>query len=171
MIEKLELWLNIVHYCFYKVDYKIHLLSNKLNPFLLIGKIPAVKRKFEKQGTSQLEVVNKVWSDKRYGFGIMLSGGFLFAVISVLLWGLVSSLLGFLEIYFLVEPVYVIVYALISYLICHLLVFRQDKYIKYFKKLDKRSRKEKWKYALFSLLFVIGSVALWIYSFRFLPEF
>lgn len=42
---------------------------------MLLGKIPAVKRKFEEQGTSQEEVVNKVWGDKRYGFGIMISGG------------------------------------------------------------------------------------------------
>ena len=95
MIGKLELWLNIVHYCFNKLDYKLHLLSNKLNPFLLIGKIPAVKRKFEEQGTSQIEVVNKVWGDKRYGFSIMLSGGFLFAVHAVLLCGRASTLLGF----------------------------------------------------------------------------
>lgn len=74
-MEKIELWLNIMHYCLYKVNYKLHLLSNKLNPFLLLGKIPAVKRKFEEQGTSQEEVVNKIWGDKRYGFGIMISGG------------------------------------------------------------------------------------------------
>ncbi len=49
MIGKIELWLNIVHYCIYKVDYRLHMLSNKLNPFLLLGKIPAVKKKYEEQ--------------------------------------------------------------------------------------------------------------------------
>lgn len=169
MIEKLELWLNIVHYCIYKVDYKFHMFSNKLNPFVLLGRIPRIKRNLEEQGTTLVDVTNKVWTDKRYGFGVMISGGAIVVSVTFLFWGLLSTLLGILEIYFLVEPIYVIAYALISYLICHLLVFRKDKYIKYFRKLDKKSRSEKWRYALFTLLFIVGSVALWLYSFRFLP--
>jgi len=170
MIEKIEIWLNIVHYCIYKADYKLHMLSNKINPFVLIGKIPAVKKKFEEQGTTHLDVANKVWTDKRFGFGIMISGGGIVIILSFLIWGLSSTFLGILEVYFLVKPIYVLAYGLVSFLICHLLVFRQDKYIKYFKKLDKRSKFEKWKYALISFFFVIGSVALWLYSFRFFPK-
>ncbi|WP_158860700.1 hypothetical protein [Lunatibacter salilacus] len=73
--EKIELWLNIVHYCIYRAENRRYTFFNKLNPFLLLGKIPAVKRKFEEQGTSHKEVVNKIWMDRRYGFGIMISGG------------------------------------------------------------------------------------------------
>lgn len=170
MIEKIEIWLNIVHYCIYRADYKLHMLSNKINPFILIGKIPAVKRKFEEQGTTHLDVANKVWTDKRFGFGIMISGGAIVIFMTFLLWGLVSTLLGYLDIYFFVRPIYVFIYAILSYALCHFTVFKGDKYIKYFKKLEKRSRKEKWKYALLSLLFVIGSIALWLYSFQFLPK-
>jgi hypothetical protein len=75
MIKKLELWLNIVHYCFYKAEYRRYYWSNKLNPFMLLGKIPAVRRKFEELGTTHKDTVNKVWNDKRFGFGIMISGG------------------------------------------------------------------------------------------------
>ncbi|MEQ9405826.1 MAG: hypothetical protein RIM99_19700 [Cyclobacteriaceae bacterium] len=136
---------------------------------MLLGKIPAVKRKFEEQGTSHSEVVNKVWNDKRLGFGIMVSGGVLAGIMTFLLWGLVSTFLGFLNVYFLVKPTYVFAYAILSFVLCYYTVFKGDKYVKYFKKLDKRSRSEKWRYALFTLLFVVGSVALWLYSFRFLP--
>lgn len=170
MIEKLELWLNVVHYCIYKADHKLHMFSNKLSPFVLLGKIPRIKRNLEKQGTTLVDVTNKVWTDKRFGFGIMISGGAIVVCVTFLIWGVLSAFLGFLKIYFLVEPMYVFAYALMSYLICHLLVFRQDKYIEYFKKLDKSSRSEKWKYALSSLLFVVGSVSLWLYSFRFLSK-
>ena len=75
MNKKIEIFLNIIHYCMYKVDYKRHLLFNKLNPFVFIGRIPSVKRKFKEQGTTHLEVVNKIWGDKRFGFSILISGG------------------------------------------------------------------------------------------------
>lgn len=167
--EKIELWLNIVHYCIYKADYKLHLLSNKLNPFLLLGKIPAVKRKLGEQGTSLKEVGDKVWTDKRFGFGIMISGGGMVLVLFLLIWGVLSSLLGLLKIYFLVKPVYIFVYALISFLACHFLIFHQDRYIEYFKLFDKKTKREKRKYGLLSLAFIAGAFALWIYSFRFTP--
>ena len=166
----MEFWLNIVHYCFYKLDYKLHLLSNKLNPFLLIGKIPAVKRKFEEQGTSQVEVVNKVWGDKRYGFGIMLSGGALAIIIFLVILSaslIVNSLLNY--------PVKLswLPFALcmaLAYGFCYLMVFQKDKYIKYFKKFDKWTKQEKWKYSLVSMAFIVVVIALFIYSFRFIPK-
>ena len=40
----MELFINIIHYCIYKADYKMYLLSNKLNSFVLIG-IPAINYK------------------------------------------------------------------------------------------------------------------------------
>ena len=97
---------------------------NKLNPFLLIGKIPAVKRKFEEQGTSQVEVVNKVWGDKRYGFGIMLSGGALAIIIFLVILSaslIVKSLLNY--------PVKLswLPFALcmaLAYGVCHFMVFQ-----------------------------------------------
>lgn len=170
MIKRIELWLNIVHYCYYKLDYRLHLLSNKLNPFLLIGKIPAVKRKFEEQGTSQEEVVNKVWGDKRYGFSIMISGGAL--VISVFLVILSVSLMinSLMEYPVSLSWQPFAICMGIAYALCHFLVFQKDKYIRYFKKFDKWTKQEKRKYALLSFLFVVGAAALWIYSFRFIPK-
>ncbi|ELR68095.1 hypothetical protein C900_01155 [Fulvivirga imtechensis AK7] len=146
------------------------MFSNKINPFVLIGKLPAVKRKFEEQGTTLLDTTNKIWTDKRFGFGIMISGGAIVGFIMFFLWGLISTFLGYLGVYFFVKPIYVFIYVILSYTLCHFTVFKGEKYIKYFKKLDKRSKSEKWKYALLSLLFVVGSVALWLYSFRFLPK-
>lgn len=170
MTEKIELWLNIVHYCIYKVDYKLHLLSNKLNPFLLLGKIPALKRKFEEQGTTQEEVVNKVWSNRRYGFGVMVSGGGLAIILFFIVWTIFLLLNSLLKhpINFSWPPFAVCM--AIAYAICHLLVFRKDRYIKYFKKFDKWTRQEKWKYGILSFAFIVGVVVLWLYSFRFLPR-
>lgn len=169
MIDRLELWLNIVHYCIYRVDYRLHLLSNKLNPFLLLGKIPVVRRKLEEQGTTQEEVGNKVWGNRRYGFGIMISGGGVVISLSFLIWGLVTIIASLFGIYFYIKLTHVIVYGVLSYLISHLTVFQKDKYVRYFKKFDKWTRHEKWKYGLSSFAFIVGAIVLWLYSFRFLP--
>ncbi|GAA5030058.1 hypothetical protein GCM10011506_18860 [Marivirga lumbricoides] len=146
------------------------MFSNKVNPLVLLGKIPAVKRKFEEQGTTLLDTTNKIWADKRFGFGIMISGSGLVISLAFLLWGLVTVSASFFNIYFYIQLFHVVAYGAIAYLICHLLVFKNNKYIKYFKKLDKRPKEKKWKYAIFSILFVIGCVALWLFSFQFLPN-
>jgi hypothetical protein len=166
----MELFLNIIHYCMYKADYKMHLFSNKINPFVLLGKIPAVRKKFEEQGTSLLGVTNKIWGDKRYGFSIMISGSAIVICLTFLIWGIVSSISSLFDLYFYIKPLHVVLYAINSYLTCHLTVFKGDKYLKYFKRFSKWSIKEKWLYSLLSFAFVIGSISLWIYSFRFLPK-
>lgn len=166
----MELFFNIIHYCLYKSDSKRHLLSNKLNPFVLIGKIPAVKKKFEEQGTSLLGVTNKVWGDKRYGFSIMISGGALVASSSFLIWGITTITASLFDFYFFVTPVHVIVYGLASFTICHFTVFKGDKYLSYFKRFEKWSEAEKLKYGLPTFAFVVGSIIFWLFSFRFLPK-
>ena len=167
---KIELWLNIIHYCIYKVDYKIHMFSNKLNPFVLLGRIPRIKRNLEEQRTTLVDVTNKVWTDRRFGFGIMVSGGGLLIIAFLVVWAvflLLNSLLS--------DPINFswLPFATcmgLAYLICHITVFQKDKYIKYFKKFDKWTKQEKWKYSLGSLAFVVIVIVLFIYSFRFIPK-
>ena len=161
MINKIELWLNILHYCLYIASQKLHRVSNKLNPFVLLGRIPALKRKFEEQGTTHLDVINKVWGDKRYGFSIMISGGAITVILTFLLWALVTIIASLFDIYFIVKPLHLIAYGVSSYLICHYTVFYQDKYIGYFRMFDKWKKQEKSKYALVSFIFTTVSIALW----------
>jgi hypothetical protein len=145
------------------------MLSNKLNPFLLFGKIPAVKKKFEEQGTTHLDVVNKVWTDKRYGFGIMISGGGLAIIVFFIIWSIFLVLNSLLinPLKFSWQP-FAICMGL-AYIICHYTVFQSDKYIRYFKQFEKWSSREKWKNGLLSLSFFVGTITLFIYSFRLLP--
>ncbi len=169
-MKKIEHFLNIIHYCIYRLDYRLHMLSNKLNPFLLLGKIPAVGRKFEEQGTTHLDVVNKIWTDKRYGFSVMISGGGLVIIIFFTVFSFYLTIS-----YILNNPLniswrgpFVFCMAL-AYIICHYTVFQKDKYIRYFRQFDKWSKQEKWQYGLSSFAFIVGSIILWVYSFRFLP--
>lgn len=169
MGEKIEFWLNVFHYYIYKVDYKLHLLFNKINPGFLLGKIPAVKKKFEEQGTTHLEVVNKIWTNKRFGFGIMISGGGIVIIIFFIIWAifLILNSLLITPVNFSWQP-FVICMGL-AYLICHFAVFQKDKFILYFKRFEKWPKQEKWKHGLLSFSFIVGAIALFIYSFRYLP--
>lgn len=169
MVEKIELCLNIVHYSIYKVDYRLHMLANNLNPFLLMGKLPVVKKKFEEQGTSLKAIGDKVWTDKRYGFGVLVSGGGLTIFVFFLLWTVFLIGNGLVNYPFSFSWKPFVVCLILAYSICHFLVFQKDKYISYFKQFDKQPIKKKRKYLTFSLAFVVGSISLFIYSFRFLP--
>jgi hypothetical protein len=145
------------------------MLSNKVNPFLLLGKIPAVKKKFEEQGTTLLDTGNMLWTDKRFGFGITYSGGGLAIMVSLIIW---SIFLFFNSI--LINPIKTVkepflICTALAYIICHYTVFKNDKYIPYFKQFEKWSKQEKLKYGLLSFSFIVGTITLFIYSFRFLP--
>jgi hypothetical protein len=107
----------------YKADSKRHLLSNKLNPFVLIGKIPAVKKKLEEQGTSLLGVTKKIWGDRRYGFSIMISGGGLVIAVFLIILAVFDIFNGVLPIPIKSSGLPFLFCILIAYRICHYTVF------------------------------------------------
>ena len=154
----------------FKADSKRHLLSNKLNPFVLIGRIPAVRKKLEEQGTSLLGVTNKIWGDKRFGFSIMISGGGLVIALFLIILAVFDILNGIFLYPIKSSELPFLLCALLAYTICHYTVFKGDKYLGYFRQFEKWSKAEKWKYSLFTFAFVAGSIIFWLYSFRFLPK-
>lgn len=166
----MELFFNIIHYCMYKADFKMHLLSNKINPFVLIGRIPAVKKKLEEQGTSLLGVTNKIWGDKRYGFSIMISGGGLVIALFLIILAVFDILNCIFQYPVKSSEIPFLLCALLAYTICHYTVFKGDKYLRYFRQFEKWSKADKWKYGLLTFTFVAGSIIFWLYSFRFLPK-
>jgi hypothetical protein len=167
-MKHIENLFNIVHYTLYKIDYKLHFLFNKVNPALLLGRIPALRRKFEEQGTTYIEVVNKLWIDKRYGFGIILSGGGLLFIVFLVLISLYTILNGLLSQPMSSSLFPFVLSLLFSYLICYYRVFKDDKYLLYFKKYDKWSKKDKIKNHSISFVMFFISITLFVFSFRYL---
>lgn len=168
MIKFFEFLLNIVHYGLYRLDYRVHKFSNRVNPFILLGTIPAVRKRLREKGTSLVEITDQMWTDKRFGLGIMLSGGALAILLFFVIWTtylIANYQLGYLF-QFTWKP-FSLCMAL-SYLICHRLVFRHDKYLEYFKRFEKWTKRDKWKYGTLFFSFVIFSCASFIISFRFL---
>jgi len=167
---KIEKLFNIIHYFIYLADSKRHIIFNKLNPFTLIGRIPAVKKKFEGQGTTHLEVTNKIWGDKSFGFSIMISGAGLVIVLFFIIMAVFDIINSIFNHPIKPSALPFLLCSILSYIICHFTVFKRDKYLNYFKQFRKWTKHQKWKYGLISFIFVVGSIVLFIYSFKFIPK-
>ncbi len=156
----MEIYLNIIHFCFYKAHYKMHLLTNKINPFRLIHKLPFQKKRYEKLGIDINKEIDRSFGDKKLGLSTMVAGGMLWGVLNIFFFTLL--LLFNLIVYG--KMLHVIVVSALSGIVCYFFVFRNDKYIEYFDKYEKWSKAEEWKYSwltfasivAFFLLFYIG---------------
>jgi hypothetical protein len=156
--------LNILHFCIYKIDFKLTRLFNKVNPFMLIHKLPFQKRRYEKLGIDINEVMNKAYGDKRYGQSIMFSGGAIMGILFLLIMALVLLVIKMANLNITLTTPHFIVFTSISVAICYLLVFRDDKYLRYFKLYEKLPRNTKVKYGWFSLIFTVTVLLLFILS-------
>jgi len=78
-----EKYFNIVHFCLYKAICKMLRVTDMFNPFYLIAKIPAVKRRHEKLGIDVHQIVNDMFEDKHHGRIVMYAGGFLWTGVCV----------------------------------------------------------------------------------------
>jgi hypothetical protein len=162
-MKALENYLNILHFCFYKAHYKLHLLTEWLNPFRFLADIPIIKNRLKKNGILNVQnEMNKAFGDKNFGLSVTTAGGFLFGAVGIL----VLSLLAIFNVFVYATMPFLIICVILSFAICYLFVFKNDKYIQYFNKYEKWSKAEKQKYswltfgsilALF-LLFYLGLV-------------
>lgn len=162
----MENYLNILHYFVYRLDYKIHLLSNKLNPILLLYKLPFFKRKFKEKGINNIEnEVNKAFGDKEGGLSIMVSGGVIIGVIFFLILSLVILTKRLLSIDFTLEISHFIFIAVLAIIPCYFWVFKKDKYLAYFKKYENWSKSERIKYGWICSAFILFVILLFFGSF------
>jgi len=161
---KLEVILNILHYCIYKADYKLRLLFNKINPFMLIHKLPFQKRRYEKLGIDINKVVNQSFSDKRYGLSVMVAGGMIVGILFLLMMAFVLTVLKLTDIDVRLRITHFLFFGITSSALCYLFVFRDEKYQAYFDDFDRWTKSERKKYAWASLAFVIGVMVLFFWS-------
>jgi len=164
-MKTIEFYLNIVHFCYYKADYKLHLLSNKVNPFKLLAEIPFVKRRHKKMGIVDFQKeIDKVFSDKNFGLSTTVAGGAILLVLFVFFFGIVGIFIK----YFISERltnIHFITFGILSALICYIFVFKGDKYLQYFDKFEKWTKAEKRKYNWLTFGSTIIVFVLWILSF------
>ncbi len=158
--------LNILHYCIYLMHYKLHLLANKINPFILLYKLPAIKKKSEKEGIDLTETINDLYKNNENGLSIVFSGGIILFIIFIILLSLTLILIRILELNIFLKAYFFIfiLLALISSRICNYLVFRKNIYLDYFKEYKNWTKKKMKRYIWLSFIFIIGVISFFIVS-------
>ncbi len=153
------------------IETKLHFLSNKVNPFLLLYKIPYLKRRMKKNHgiDNPLEWYNKFWTDEKDGHGInFFTSEYLFGIIYLSFISFGINTIGFIKpkidsnlFYFIVIFVFPFV---VTYLICNYLVFKNDKYLKYFNEFKNWTKKERRINILTSIGLIIFTIILFFQS-------
>jgi hypothetical protein len=156
--------LNVLHYSIYLMHYKIHLFANKLNPFMLIHKIPTIKRRNEKFGIDAENEVNKAFENKEYGLSVMVSGGGIIGIIFLIFMSISNLLLKFLMPELSINNYFWYSLAVIAYIVCYFLIFRKDIYLKYFEEYENWENNKVKKKLWMSFSFIIGVISLFFAS-------
>lgn len=157
----MESYLNIIHYCFYKLHYKIHLLFNKINPINIIHKLPFQKRKYEELAIDIQGEIDKAFGDTRFGLSVTVAGGMLLGVLAIFFFSILLIFQIHIAIYHLISC------ALLSFIISYYYVFKGDKYIIYLNKYENKPLPIRRKYCwitlttlmLIFLLLFVGFIA------------
>jgi hypothetical protein len=150
----MEAYLNILHFCFYKAHYRLHLLANKVNPFRLLYRLPFVKRRCEKLGVNIYEAVDQAFGDPRAGLSVTVAGGALSGVMGTFLFAL---LFVFDQD---IDSVYVFVAFFVAFAIAYFFVFKDDKYLAYFEQYENWSKAESMTYGCVTLASVVATFLL-----------
>ena len=78
-MKKLEFYLNVVHYCIYRLDSNIAMFISKNNPVRYIVNMPFFQRRMKKQVDAYNEELKKnlyIYIDKYIGISIGRAGGY-----------------------------------------------------------------------------------------------
>ncbi|WP_047544896.1 hypothetical protein [Psychroserpens sp. Hel_I_66] len=156
--------LNILHFCLYLIEKKIHFLFNKINPALLLYRIPAVKMRMKtKYGIDNTkEYLDDFWTNQKNGLSLNYIGGWLVGLIFIMIISLTIILMKNSD---LILPKYLfIAFGIIAYLICYFAVFKNDTYLKYFKEFDTWSITKKRVNVLISIGFILFVIFLFFSS-------
>lgn len=165
-MKKIEYCLNVLHYCIYKADYKLHLWSNKINPFHLIHKLPFQQRRYKKLGIDPIKEINKVFENKNYGISMSVSGGVLLGILFFFFWGVVNFLIGTPKGFVSLTTPQILISILMSVILSYFFVFQNDKYLLYFKKFEVWTKSDKVKNSWFTFGFILVVICLFILSIK-----
>ncbi|MBT0607557.1 hypothetical protein [Aequorivita echinoideorum] len=148
-------YLNILHYCFYLFFVKLDYWFNKVNPFLLLYKIPSIKKYHQKQDWNPYHERKKIWNDQKYGFNIIIAGGILIATLAGIFISLVFLINNIFKIYTTIPTYIIVTSCALAYFISYLFEFKEDMYLNYFEKYQFWNVNKKRMNIFLSLLFVV----------------
>lgn len=160
----MERFWNIVHYFAYRADYKLRISFSKISPILFFYRLPFAKRHFEKMGIDPVVELHKAYKRPDIGISSIFAGGLMYILVFLLCFGIVNLYSAVIQKELNLQLYHFIGLIIISFIVNHFLLFKQDKYLGYFKEFEKMEKPEKMKWAWISLgvfliilLFSVGS--------------
>ncbi|RQO41571.1 hypothetical protein DBR39_02775 [Chryseobacterium sp. KBW03] len=170
-----KVW-NYVHYTifnFYKIIYR---LLSYIDPFRLLYKIPAIKNFYSKRGIEDMNQFTDdvIFNDKVSGLHSIWAAiqmGGLIILIEYGLFNIFQAVLGKSLIQIFWEPgssykwIFIIGLLVLPWIINEKLLFKNNKYLKYFDEFDKEPKKIRHKYAWISLGIILGIITFFVLSF------
>jgi hypothetical protein len=165
-MKRIENYLNILHFCLYKLHYKLHLFANIINPFHLIHKLPFQKRKYEELEIDIHKEIDKAFGNKEYGLSMTVAGGALIGILFFLLFAVFNVLIKILTENITFPAVHFLFCAALSVVLSYFFVFKRDKYLKYFEMFEAWGKAERRKYGWLTFAFVLLVFCLFILSIK-----
>jgi glucan phosphoethanolaminetransferase (alkaline phosphatase superfamily) len=143
------------------------LLSNKINPFKLIHRLPYLKRLYEKQGINIRNSIDEAFKRPDIGLSSIWAGGFMYILVFFMCLGTLIFFSVIIQKDFLKFYNFIIL-LIITLLVNHFLLFKRNKYLKYFKEFEEMPKNVKKKWAWISFVVIIGIWSFCIGSFVFM---
>jgi len=169
-MRNIEWFWNMIHYILYRWIVNVNNFLDYLLPFYWINKIPAVKKHRSKNGISDTNIFfRKMINNPKNGASIMWAGvniGGIIVLFEISIYFLIDAFTGYnilikenFEKLQFVIPIFIIS-IVIPYSVNYLLLFKNNKYLNYFKEFDQLSTKKRiaWGFiTLFVVLLAVGS--------------
>lgn len=168
MNEKVEYFLNAIHYCLWLYNIKFHeFIEKRLNalfsPILQHLFTESFKKKNNKCLAKQQEELNIFYYDKKTGYHIGQANylyGYFYSgyptFISFLLGGLVLKEFGYMN--EIMKLAVLVIPIGLGYIPAYRAVFTDNHYLKYFERFEKEDEQWHKKWKLITSIFCIGSI-------------
>jgi hypothetical protein len=160
-------FLNLVFYNLFKFEKTTQEFFTY--PILLLLRSNKAEGYFKKKGiTNPEKELIKTNENPQVGISSILSGGHFIVLYFLIIFGAINFISGCFRIEFNLELTHFVIMAILSYGFAYWFSFRQDRYLEYFKKFGKQTRRKKIVSAWMAFFIVFGIWTFCIGSFIFL---
>jgi hypothetical protein len=148
---------NIIHYFIYRGQYKFHLFFNRINPFILLFKLPHAKKQFKKLGVDPMQKVNEAFKRPDTGIASIWAWGYMQALFMICCLGFINFFSGIIQKELNLTLYHFIFLGGLTLTVNYFFLFKHDKYLIYFDEFDKMPKDERkqWRWISITTVFVI----------------
>ncbi|MFY8065740.1 MAG: hypothetical protein ACOVNM_04520 [Flavobacterium sp.] len=167
MFNKLIWFWNIVYYNLFIFENRV--TSIFLYPFFKIFKSDKVKELYNKRGVDNPDlIIRDALTNPDYGTNSIKAGGIMGVIVLFFCLGFFCLHTGLYEKNLDLTITNLLVFGVISLVINYFFLFKDKRYLVYFKKISESSKAEKRKYAWLSLIFILFAIVFLVSSFMFM---